>query len=122
MQTQTLERLESNVRTYSRSFPVVFTKARNARLTDESGREYIDFLAGAGTLNYGHNNPHLKQALLDYLDSDGIVHGLDFWTAAKRDYLETLEEVILKPRGLDYKVHLPGPTGGRAAAACRQRG
>ncbi|WP_111411857.1 diaminobutyrate--2-oxoglutarate transaminase [Billgrantia lactosivorans] len=117
MQTQTLERLESNVRTYSRSFPVVFTQARNARLTDEDGREYIDFLAGAGTLNYGHNNPHLKQALLDYLDSDGIVHGLDFWTAAKRDYLETLEEVILKPRGLEYKVHLPGPTGTNAVEA-----
>ncbi|MFM9268775.1 diaminobutyrate--2-oxoglutarate transaminase [Halomonas elongata] len=117
MQTQILERMESDVRTYSRSFPVVFTKARNARLTDEEGREYIDFLAGAGTLNYGHNNPHLKQALLDYLDSDGIVHGLDFWTAAKRDYLETLEEVILKPRGLDYKVHLPGPTGTNAVEA-----
>ncbi|MDR5858697.1 diaminobutyrate--2-oxoglutarate transaminase [Halomonas eurihalina] len=117
MQTQILERMESNVRTYSRSFPVVFTKARNARLTDEEGREYIDFLAGAGTLNYGHNNPHLKQVLLDYLDSDGIVHGLDFWTAAKRDYLETLEEVILKPRGLDYKVHLPGPTGTNAVEA-----
>ncbi|MDN3526430.1 diaminobutyrate--2-oxoglutarate transaminase [Halomonas sabkhae] len=117
MQTQTLERMESEVRTYSRSFPVVFTQARNARLTDEEGREYIDFLAGAGTLNYGHNNPHLKQALLDYLDSDGIVHGLDFWTAAKRDYLETLEEVILKPRGLEYKVHLPGPTGTNAVEA-----
>lgn len=117
MQTQTLERLESNVRTYSRSFPVVFTQAKNARLTDESGKEYIDFLAGAGTLNYGHNNPHLKQALLDYLASDGIVHGLDFWTAAKRDYLETLEEVILKPRGLEYKVHLPGPTGTNAVEA-----
>src|SRR5690625_1568167 len=117
MQTQTLERLESNVRTYSRSFPVVFTQAKNARLTDENGKEYIDFLAGAGTLNYGHNNPHLKQALLDYLASDGIVHGLDFWTAAKRDYLETLEEVILKPRGLEYKVHLPGPTGTNAVEA-----
>ncbi|MDT8893704.1 diaminobutyrate--2-oxoglutarate transaminase [Halomonas sp. I1] len=117
MQTQTLERMESDVRTYSRSFPVVFTKAHNARLTDEEGREYIDFLAGAGTLNYGHNNPHLKQALLDYIDSDGIVHGLDFWTAAKRDYLETLEEVILKPRGLEYKVHLPGPTGTNAVEA-----
>ncbi|RCV87436.1 diaminobutyrate--2-oxoglutarate transaminase [Billgrantia montanilacus] len=117
MQTQTLERMESNVRTYSRSFPVVFTKAMNARLTDENGREYIDFLAGAGTLNYGHNNPHLKQALLDYLASDGIVHGLDFWTAAKRDYLETLEEVILKPRGLDYKIQLPGPTGTNAVEA-----
>ncbi|WP_163557138.1 diaminobutyrate--2-oxoglutarate transaminase [Halomonas sp. NO4] len=117
MQTQTLERMESNVRTYSRSFPVVFTQAKNARLTDETGREYIDFLAGAGTLNYGHNNPHLKQALMDYLASDGIVHGLDFWTAAKRDYLETLEEVILKPRGLEYKVHLPGPTGTNAVEA-----
>lgn len=117
MQTQILERMESEVRTYSRSFPVVFTKAQNARLTDESGREYIDFLAGAGSLNYGHNNPHIKQALIDYLASDGIVHGLDFWTAAKRDYLETLEEVILKPRGLDYKVQLPGPTGTNAVEA-----
>lgn len=117
MQTQILERMESEVRTYSRSFPVVFTQARNARLTDETGREYIDFLAGAGTLNYGHNNPHIKQALVDYLATDGIVHGLDFWTAAKREYLETLEEVILKPRGLDYKVHLPGPTGTNAVEA-----
>ncbi|MDN3520871.1 diaminobutyrate--2-oxoglutarate transaminase [Halomonas ramblicola] len=117
MQTQTLERMESDVRTYSRSFPVVFTKAQNARLTDEEGREYIDFLAGAGTLNYGHNNPHIKQALVDYLASDGIVHGLDFWTAAKRDYLETLEELILKPRGLEYKVHFPGPTGTNAVEA-----
>ncbi|MDI5932947.1 diaminobutyrate--2-oxoglutarate transaminase [Halomonas kalidii] len=117
MQTHILERMESEVRTYSRSFPVVFTKALNARLTDEDGREYIDFLAGAGTLNYGHNNPKIKQALLDYLASDGIVHGLDFWTAAKRDYLETLEELILKPRGLEYKVHFPGPTGTNAVEA-----
>ncbi|TDO13840.1 MULTISPECIES: diaminobutyrate--2-oxoglutarate transaminase [Halomonas] len=117
MQTQILERMESDVRTYSRSFPVVFTQARNARLTDENGREYIDFLAGAGTLNYGHNNPHIKQALLDYLAEDNIIHGLDFWTAAKRDYLEALEQVILKPRGLDYKVQFPGPTGTNAVEA-----
>ncbi|MBB3182603.1 diaminobutyrate-2-oxoglutarate transaminase [Halomonas fontilapidosi] len=117
MQTQLLERMESEVRTYSRSFPVVFTKAQNARLTDEADREYIDFLAGAGTLNYGHNNPHIKQALLDYLAEDNIIHGLDFWTAAKRDYLEALEEVILKPRGLDYKVQFPGPTGTNAVEA-----
>ncbi|MDZ7852893.1 MAG: diaminobutyrate--2-oxoglutarate transaminase [Halomonas sp.] len=117
MQTQILERMESEVRTYSRSFPVVFTKARNARLTDEDGREYIDFLAGAGTLNYGHNNPKIKQALLDYLAEDNIIHGLDFWTAAKRRYLEALDEMILKPRGLDYKVQFPGPTGTNAVEA-----
>jgi diaminobutyrate-2-oxoglutarate transaminase len=117
MQTKTLERMESNVRTYSRSFPVVFTKAQGARLTDENGREYIDFLAGAGTLNYGHNNPHLKQALVDYIATDGVVHGLDMWTTAKRDYFETLEELILKPRNLDYKIQLPGPTGTNAVEA-----
>ncbi|MGM0915306.1 MAG: diaminobutyrate--2-oxoglutarate transaminase [Pseudomonadota bacterium] len=117
MQTQILERMESEVRTYSRSFPVVFTKAQNARLTDEDGREYIDFLAGAGTLNYGHNNPKIKQALLDYLAEDNIIHGLDFWTAAKRRYLQALDEIILKPRGLDYKVQFPGPTGTNAVEA-----
>ncbi|SHE92443.1 diaminobutyrate aminotransferase apoenzyme [Modicisalibacter ilicicola DSM 19980] len=117
MQTQILERMESEVRTYSRSFPVVFTQAKGARLNTEDGKEYIDFLAGAGTLNYGHNNDKIKQALVDYLTSDGIVHGLDMWTKAKREYLEALEEVIFKPRGLDYKVHLPGPTGTNAVEA-----
>lgn len=117
MQTQILERMESEVRTYSRSFPVVFTEAKGARLTDEDGKQYIDFLAGAGTLNYGHNHPKLKQALIDYMAGDGIIHGLDMWTKAKREYLETLEEVILKPRGLNYKVHLPGPTGTNAVEA-----
>ncbi|GHA86662.1 diaminobutyrate--2-oxoglutarate transaminase [Modicisalibacter luteus] len=117
MLTQIFERMESEVRTYSRSFPVVFTEAKGARLHTEDGKEYIDFLAGAGTLNYGHNNPVIKQALLDYIASDGIVHGLDMWTKAKRDYFETLEEVILKPRGLDYKVHLTGPTGTNAVEA-----
>ncbi|SHL93289.1 diaminobutyrate--2-oxoglutarate transaminase [Vreelandella subglaciescola] len=117
MQTETFERLESNVRTYSRSFPVVFTKAKGACLTDENGREYIDFLAGAGTLNYGHNNPHLKQALVDYIATDGVVHGLDMWTTAKRDYFEAFEELILKPRNLDYKIQLPGPTGTNAVEA-----
>jgi len=117
MQTQILERMESEVRTYSRSFPIVFTKAQGARLTAEDGREYIDFLAGAGTLNYGHNHPKLQEALVEYITSNGIVHGLDMWTAAKRDYLEALEEVIFKPRGLDYKVHFPGPTGTNATEA-----
>nr|AAY52238.1 L-diaminobutyric acid transferase [Halomonas sp. BYS-1] len=117
MQTQTLERMESNVRLTRAHSPLYLPKPRMLVLTEGEGREYIDFLAGAGTLNYGHNNPHLKQAMIDYLSTDGIVHGLDMWTAAKRDYLETLEEVIFKPRGLDYKVHLPGPTGTNAVEA-----
>lgn len=117
LNTESLERLESEVRTYSRSFPTVFKRAKGAKLYDEQDREYIDFLAGAGTLNYGHNNPKLKKVLLDYMMDDGITHGLDMWTAAKREFLETLEEVIFKPRGLDYKVQFCGPTGTNAIEA-----
>ena len=98
------EELESNVRGYCRAFPAVFTKASGSRLVDESGDAYIDFLAGAGTLNYGHNNPALKKPLLDYIESDGPVHGLDMFTAAKRTFIETFADVILLPRNMNYKL------------------
>ena len=55
----TIERLESNVRSYCRSFPTVFTGAEGCRLTDRDGKSYLDFFAGAGALNYGHNDPDL---------------------------------------------------------------
>ena len=42
------ERLESEVRSYCRSFPAVFTRAKGQTLWDESGRSYLDFFAGAG--------------------------------------------------------------------------
>lgn len=115
--SESLERLESEVRTYSRSFPTVFKRARGARLYDEYDREYIDFLAGAGTLNYGHNNPKMKKVVMDYMMDDGITHGLDMWTVAKREFLETLDEVIFKPRGLEYTVQFCGPTGTNAVEA-----
>src|SRR5690625_5529322 len=94
---ETINRLESEVRGYVRSFPTVFTHSSGSRLTDEDGREYIDFFAGAGVLNYGHNNPELKSALMDYLAEDRIIHSLDMATEAKARFLERFEEVILKP-------------------------
>jgi len=117
MTIETINRLESEVRGYVRNFPCVFTHASGARMIDEDGREYIDFFAGAGVMNYGHNHPDLKRALLDYLAEDRIVHSLDMATAAKARFLERFEEVILKPRGLDYRVQFPGPTGTNAVEA-----
>jgi diaminobutyrate-2-oxoglutarate transaminase len=111
------EELESEVRTYIRSFPAVFERARGHELVDENGKSYIDFLAGAGALNYGHNDPRLKRSLREYFDGDGIIHSLDMATTAKRKLLERLDEVILKPRGLDYRVQFPGPTGTNAVEA-----
>lgn len=86
-------------------------------MIDENGRTYIDFLSGAGALNYGHNNPKLKKHLLEYIESDSITHSLDMFTAAKQKFLERFEEVILKPRGLNYKVMFVGPTGTNSAEA-----
>ncbi|WP_374016277.1 diaminobutyrate--2-oxoglutarate transaminase [Paenibacillus thiaminolyticus] len=108
---QVFESLESEVRSYCRSFPTVFTKAQGYKLWDADNREYIDFFAGAGALNYGHNNRTMKRKLLDYIQQDGVTHSLDMATKAKEQFLKKFHQVILEPRGLDYKVMFPGPTG-----------
>ncbi|MDN3352345.1 diaminobutyrate--2-oxoglutarate transaminase [Actinomadura sp. DC4] len=111
------ESLESEVRSYCRGWPAVFNKASGSHLYDEEGNAFLDFFAGAGTLNYGHNHPQLKERLIDYLAGDNIVHSLDMYTVAKRRFLETFQEVILAPRGLDYRVQFPGPAGAAAVEA-----
>ncbi|GGR78574.1 diaminobutyrate--2-oxoglutarate transaminase [Streptomyces eurythermus] len=108
------ESLESEVRSYCRGWPAVFDRAHGTHLVDEDGHRYLDFFAGAGSLNYGHNNPVLKRALLDYLERDGVTHGLDMATTAKRAFLETFQRLVLRPRDLPYKVMFPGPTGTNA--------
>lgn len=106
--------LESEVRSYVRSFPTVFTRAKGYKLWDSAGKEYIDFFAGAGALNYGHNNTSMKQKLLQYVQNDGVTHSLDMATEAKEQFLERFHKVILEPRGMSYKVQFPGPTGANA--------
>lgn len=103
--------VESEVRSYCRNWPTVLATAKDSWVTDTEGRRYLDFFAGAGALNYGHNNAQLKGALLEYLNGDGIVHSLDIATVAKQNFLEVFDRLILKPRKLDYKVQFPGPTG-----------
>lgn len=111
------DRLESEVRTYCRSFPTLFTRSRGALQWDATGRRYIDFFAGAGALNYGHNEPTLKAALQAYVENDGVTHSLDMHTAAKARFLEALERYVLLPRRLSYRVLFPGPTGTNAVEA-----
>ncbi|MBE9637087.1 diaminobutyrate--2-oxoglutarate transaminase [Salipiger mangrovisoli] len=110
-------RRESEARSYCRSFPVSFTSARGSELTDDQGKTYIDFLAGCSSLNYGHNDPHMKAALVEHIMSDGIAHGLDMHTDAKEAFLDAFERLILEPRGMDHKVMMVGPTGTNAVEA-----
>src|SRR5699024_6836750 len=106
-----IEKHESQVRSYSRNFPTVFQKSKGYKMWDKEGNEYIDFFAGAGTLNYGHNNDKIKKAVVNYFENDYIVHSLDMFTEARADFLEKFHNTILKPRGLDYKAMFAGPTG-----------
>ncbi len=108
------EQVESEVRSYCRAFPVVFDRSSGCFMYDENGNEYLDFFAGAGALNYGHNNPYIIGKVKEYIERGGILHALDMSTVAKRDFLTKFEEKILKPRGLDYKVMFPAPTGTNA--------
>ncbi|MBX3274334.1 MAG: diaminobutyrate--2-oxoglutarate transaminase [Sandaracinaceae bacterium] len=111
------ERHESEVRGYCRTWPAVFDKAKNARQTDVDGRSYVDFFAGAGVLNFGHNPEPLKRALVEYLEADGVAHSLDTYTRAKARFIERFVTTILEPRGLDYRLQFTGPTGTNAVEA-----
>ncbi|RPF21805.1 aspartate aminotransferase family protein [Myceligenerans xiligouense] len=114
---EVFEKWESEIRGYSRMWPTVFTSASNARQVDESGRSYIDFFAGAGVLNFGHNNDRMKRAVIAFLEADGVVHSLDMATTAKRDFLEGFAEKILGPRGMAMRMQFMGPTGSNAVEA-----
>jgi diaminobutyrate-2-oxoglutarate transaminase len=109
--------MESEVQSYARSFPVVFNKAKDCYLYTDAGERYIDFLSGAGSLNYGHNNDHIKQALVDYIAADGITHGLDMHSEAKASFLEIFRDKILTPRDMEYVLQFTGPTGTNAVEA-----
>ncbi|MCP6760240.1 MAG: diaminobutyrate--2-oxoglutarate transaminase [Fischerella sp. CENA71] len=111
------EKRESNVRSYCRSFPDIFHRAKGSMIYSDSGKEYIDFFAGAGALNYGHNHDYIKQKVISYLDADGIAHALDMYTSAKEKFLAKFDEVVLSSKKLDYRIQFCGSTGTNAVEA-----
>ncbi|MGR3495542.1 diaminobutyrate--2-oxoglutarate transaminase [Citreimonas sp.] len=110
-------RRESEARSYCRSFPTSFNRAKGSEMWDTDGNRYIDFLAGCSSLNYGHNDPDMQAALIEHIQADGITHGLDMHTETKQAFLAAFEDIILKPRNMEYKVMMTGPTGTNAVEA-----
>ena len=111
MSNEIFEKYESNVRSYCRKWPVEFSYAKGSIISDESGKKFIDFFNGAGALNYGHNNDYIKEQLIKYIESDGIVHSLDMYASAKKEFIKFFEDNVLVPRGLNYKIMFANPTG-----------
>lgn len=114
---EVFEHRESSVRSYARSFPTTFETASGVHLTAADGTRYLDFLAGAGAMNYGHNPEYAKRALIAYMERDGLANALDLATTAKRDFLEVFQDTVLTPRGFDHKVQFCSPSGTNAVEA-----
>lgn len=57
--------------TYAR-LPVVFVHGRGLTLWDQSGKEYLDFLAGIAVCNLGHCHPELTEVMCRQADT--LVH------------------------------------------------
>jgi len=115
--TDVFSRRESDARSYCRAIPALFTRASGSELFDADGNRYIDFLAGCSSLNYGHNDPDMKDALIAHIAGDGVAQGLDLHTDAKQSFLTAFDECILTPRAMDHRVMFTGPTGANAVEA-----
>jgi diaminobutyrate-2-oxoglutarate transaminase len=107
-------KLESDVKSYSRRWPNVFSRASGDLVWDVEGRRWLDCFGGAGSLNYGHADPELIGAMADYLARGGILHSLDVATEARQAFIEAVHRVLLAPRRLPYILQFPGPTGTNA--------
>jgi 4-aminobutyrate aminotransferase/(S)-3-amino-2-methylpropionate transaminase len=81
--------------------PITIARAEGALVWDVEGREYLDFVAGIGVLNVGHNHPRVVAAVEKQLKN--ITH-MAFQVAAYRPYLELAEKLNrLVGKGEAYK-------------------
>lgn len=100
--------MESNVRSYPRKLPLAIAKAQGCWVTDVEGNDYLDCLAGAGTLALGHNHPAVIQAIQDVLSSGLPLHTLDLTTPLKDAF--TQELLSFFPQNA-YRLQFCGPSG-----------
>lgn len=108
--------MESNVRSYPRKLPLAIAKAKGCWVTDVEGTEYLDCLAGAGTLALGHNHPAVIESIQETLNSGLPLHTLDLTTPLKDAFTEALLSYM--PGGQEeYCLQFCGPTGADATEA-----
>lgn len=109
------QRLESSAVSYPRNIPLAIASASGSYIYDVEGRRYIDFLTGAGVLPLGHNPPALIDVARRQLDV--LVHGLDFPTPAKSDFIDAHLSMLPEALRGKYRIHMCGPTGADAVEA-----
>lgn len=110
-------RRESNARTYPRSFGFAIERARGAVVEDTDGNEYLDCLAGAGTLALGHNHPVSLKAIERVTDAERPLHTLDVTTPDKESFVDALFDSLPDALAENAKVQFCGPAGTDAVEA-----
>ena len=66
--------INSNVRAVAEPFPLFYTHAKDARIWDADGNEYIDYVLGQGPMLFGHTPERILDAVRRQLDK-GLVYG-----------------------------------------------
>jgi glutamate-1-semialdehyde 2,1-aminomutase len=54
-------------------FPVFIQRAQGSQIWDVDGNQYIDYHGSYGPAVLGHNDPRVKQAILETLESEGVL-------------------------------------------------
>ena len=111
------QRQESNARSYPRRIPLALKRARGIHVEDVEGRQFIDCLAGAGTLALGHNHPVVVEAIQRVLADELPLHTLDLTTPVKDRFVQDLFGVLPEALRREAKVQFCGPTGTDAVEA-----
>ena len=107
---------ESNVRSYPRKLPLAITKAEGVWITDADNKEYLDCLAGAGTLALVHNHRDVLKSIQNVITSGLQLHTLDLTTPLKDAFSEYLLS-LLPGQGKEYCLQFTGPSGADAVEA-----
>jgi diaminobutyrate-2-oxoglutarate transaminase len=108
---------ESNARSYPRRLPIAIQKAEGVIVTDMDGKEYIDCLAGAGTLALGHNHAVVHEAIQEVIANSVPLHTLDFTTPVKEAFVDEVFASLPESFARKAKIQFCGPTGGDAIEA-----
>ncbi|MEZ0197965.1 aminotransferase class III-fold pyridoxal phosphate-dependent enzyme, partial [Pseudomonas qingdaonensis] len=114
---QRQQQQESNARSYPRRIPLALKRARGIHVEDVEGRQFIDCLAGAGTLALGHNHPVVVEAIQRVLADELPLHTLDLTTPVKDRFVQDLFGILPEALRREAKVQFCGPTGTDAVEA-----